>query len=496
LNTQKRSHEQTPKDAAKPVKLWQATLPIVFLLLTIIYGLLLRPRVFEQKEMPLEIIFLLSAVFAIGYLMLLGYSWQALQDSIVAKISRVFPALMVLFAIGLIIGSWIVAGTIPMLVYYGIKLIHPDYIYVLSFLLPIIFSTLVGTSWGSIGTIGIVLIGVASAIDAHLGITAGAIVGGAYFGDKVSPLSDTTNVAAMAVEIPLYAHIRSMMYTTLPSALIAAIVYFVLGYMYPPAAQSQNFASITNTLQAIQGMFNFSVFLLIPPLIVLYGSLRKMPTLPVLLVSSLAACVLALMLQRFDSQSIIATMYKGFNTDMAGWLQGVPANVKSLFNRGGLYQLSEPVIISLMVFIYIGAIDKINAMALVINTLLRNVHRRSGVILASLFSTAFTNVMTCNQNVTGFVIGDAFKDKYDQLGISRKVLSRSLEDYGTMLESIVPWTPTAIFVVATLQVPFGEYWHWQLLTLINLVVAPLLAITGIGCFYNQPSNTTDEKLVH
>lgn len=483
---------QKSEDPSKQATLWQATLPILFLLGAIVYGLLLRPRVFQQKEMPLEIIFLLSAVFAVGYLMFLGYSWQELQASIVAKISRVFPALLILFAIGLIIGSWIIAGTIPMLVYYGIKLIHPDYIYLLSFLIPIVFSTLVGTSWGSIGTIGIVLIGVAHSIDAHLGITAGAIVGGAYFGDKVSPLSDTTNVAAMAVEIPLYAHIRSMMYTTLPSALIAAVIYFSLGFAYPPVSQAQNFASVTNTLEAIQGMFNFSIFLLIPPLIVLFGSLRKMPTLPVLLVSTLAACILALLVQKFDSQSVIATVHKGFNTNMAIWTKEVPANVQSLFNRGGLYQLSEPVVISIMVFIFIGAIDRINAMALVINTLLRKVHRRSSVIIASLFSTAFTNVMTCNQSVTGFVIGDAFKDKYDRLGISRKVLSRSLEDYGTMLESIVPWTPTAIFVVATLQVPFEQYWHWQLLTLINLVVAPLLALTGIGCFYKETQTNKKE----
>lgn len=483
------SQNQSPQ-----VKLWQATLPIVFLLLVIVYGLLLRPRVFQQKEMPLEIIFLTSAVFAIAYLLFLGHTWKDIEASILRKISKVFPALLILFAIGLIIGSWIVSGTIPMLVYYGIQVIHPTYIYLLAFLIPIVFSTLVGTSWGSIGTIGIVLIGVASSVEAHLGITAGAIVGGAYFGDKMSPLSDTTNVAAMAVEIDLYDHIRSMMYTTLPSAIIAAIIYFILGFVYPPTAQTHNFANIATTLEAIDGIFNFSIFLLIPPVIVLYGSLRKMPTLPVLIVSSLVACVLALLLQKFDTQSIIVTMNKGFNTDMAVWVTKVPDNVKSLFNRGGLYQLSEPVVISLMVFIFIGAIDKINAMSMVINALLRSVHRKAGVIIASLFSAAVTNVMTCNQNVTGFVVGDAFKDKYDRLGISRKVLSRSLEDYGTMLESIVPWTPTAIFVVATLGVPFQQYWHWQLLTLINLVVAPLLAITGIGCFYGASSSTQEKPL--
>ena len=234
--------------------------PIIFLGILIIYGMVLRPKVFHQPGFPLEVVFMMAAFFAISELLLLGYEWTDIQKSIVKKLSKGFPAILILFAIGVIIGTWIISGTIPMLIHFGINLIHPSYIYILAFIIPIVFSTLTGTSWCSIGTIGVVIIGVAAVIDANLGITAGAIVGGAFFGDKLSPLSDTTNIAAMATEVDLYDHIQSMMMTTLPSAIIAAIIYFILGFIYPPSFLSGETQQVSITLSAISSIFNFNIW--------------------------------------------------------------------------------------------------------------------------------------------------------------------------------------------------------------------------------------------
>lgn len=415
----------------------------------------------------------------------MGYGWDTIQKSIIEKLDKAMPTLFILLAIGLIIGSWIVSGTIPMLVYYGIKIINADYIYVLAFIVPVVFSTVTGTSWGSIGTIGVVIMGVATAVNAHLGITAGAIIGGAYFGDKMSPLSDTTNIAALAVEVKLFDHIRSMAYTTMPSAAVALMVFFVLGFTHPADELPATIAQVDSTLNSISSLFNFSWFLLLPPLIVLYGSIRKKATVPTLLTSTVAAVVLAVVFQDFNFADVIQTVYKGFNTDMAFWSEGTPQNVKELFNRGGLYELSEPLIISILVFVYIGALDKINAMTIIVGRVFNFAKKRSTVIISSLISAGITNAMTSNQYATSFVVGDAFIKEYDTFKIPRKVLSRSLEDYGTMIESLVPWTTTSIFIVATLGISYGEYWHWQILSLTNLIVAPLLAIAGIGCFYNE-----------
>ena len=449
--------------------------------------MVLRPKVFHQPSFPLEVVFMLAAFFSIAELLILGFEWKDIQKSIVKKLSKGFPAILILFAIGVIIGSWIISGTIPMLIYFGINLINPSYIYFLAFIIPIIFSTLTGTSWGSIGTIGVVIIGVAAVIDANLGITAGAIVGGAFFGDKLSPLSDTTNIAAMATEVNLYDHIQSMMITTLPSAIIAAFIYFILGFIYPPSFLSGETQQVSITLSAISSIFNFNIWLLIPPLIVLIGSIKKMATLPTLLTSSLSAATLALIFQPYTSTDVMVTINKGFNTEMAYWSYDLPDNISILFNRGGLYELNEAIIFSIMVFVFIGTIDLINSMPSIVNKTFGQIKSKSSIIISSLFATAFTNGITSNQSATSFIIGDAFGKRYDDNGISRKVLSRSIEDYGTMFESLVPWHATAIFLTTTLGVSYSEYWNWQLLSLINLVIAPTLAILGKGCYYKKNS---------
>jgi len=460
-------------------------LPVLFLGILIIYGMVIRPKVFAQPSFPLEVVFMLAAVFSITQLMFLKFKWENIQDAIVLKLSRGFPAILILFSIGIIIGTWMVSGTIPMLIYYGISFINPAYIYLLAFLIPIVFSTLTGTSWGSIGTIGVVIIGVAAVIEANLGITAGAIVGGAFFGDKLSPLSDTTNLAAMATDVDLYDHIRSMMVTTFPSALIAAVIYFILGFVFPPTGSEVNTQQVTLTLNSISSMFNFNGWLLIPPAIVLIGSIRKMATLPTLLTSSMSATLIALIFQPYSSADVMATIHRGFNSDMAYWINGAPENINILFSRGGLYELNEAIIFSIMVFVFIGSIDLIDSMPSIVDKTFGFIKSKASLIISSLFATAFTNGITSNQSATSFIIGDAFGRRYDESGISRKVLSRSIEDYGTMFESLIPWHATTIFLTMTLGVSYGEYWYWQLLSLINLIIAPTLAILGKGCFYSK-----------
>lgn len=482
--------KKTP--SSKEITFLHALFPILVLLTIVIYGLILRPVFLDQPAFPLEVVFILAAVFAIGELSWLGYDWDEIQHSIVQKLAMALPAFFILFCIGLIIGSWMICGTIPMLVYYGLKIINPTLLYLLAFWVSIVFSMLTGTSWGSAGSIGIVIIGIAGAMGAHLGITAGAIIGGAYFGDKMSPLSDTTNLAAIAADVNLFDHIRSMTFTTVPSATLASILYFALGFIYPPTITITGADTATPFLQALQSTFSFNVLLILPPAIVLYGSLKRKPTLPTLIISMLSACILALCFQKFTLTDVLQTLIKGFDVSMAPWAGTLPDGVVTLLNRGGLYALIEAIIIAFMVFIFIGAMDHINAMPTVVNRVFRFAKTRTETILATLTATAITNALTSNQYATSFIVGDAFKNKYDKLQIPRKVLSRSLEDTGTMLESLVPWHPTAVFMVATLGVPFQEYWHWQFLSLINFIVAPVLAIIGIGCFYyevNEPNNS-------
>lgn len=471
------------KENKKEIKFIHALIPVLTLMIMIVYGMIIRPRL-GQNSLPLELIFIISAIITIAELFYLGFSWEEIEKSIIDKTSQALPAFYLLFSIGLIIGSWVISGTIPMFVYYGIKLINPRYLYLVSFILASIFSVLTGTSWGSAGTIGIVLMGVGQAVDANLAVLAATVIGGSYFGDKMSPLSDTTNMAALGAGVTVYEHIHSMLYTTGPAYLISCVLYIIMGKVYPPASGDTT-ALLQPTLDALSGSFNFSILLLIPPIIVLIGAIKRKPSLPTLLSSVIVASIFAVTLQDFSSNDLIQTIYKGFNADMITWMPNLPDNVIEIVSRGGLYSLSEAVIITFMVFIYIGSIEMIGAMQVVVDRLFGFVKTRPGTIIASLLSSAIINGTTSNQYATAFIVGDAFQKKYDDLGISRKVLSRSIEDYGTFIEPMLPWTTTGVYMVATLGIPYESYLPFMFLPIINFIIAPLLAITGIGCFYDE-----------
>lgn len=461
-----------------------AFVQVGFLVAVLVYGLALRPLAFDQPPMPLELVFALAAAFVIAHLRALGHGWRDVQDAIVQRMGRGVPGFFVLFAIGMLIGSWIVAGTIPMLVHWGVRILAPQWLYLLAFVVPAIFSTLTGTSWGSAGTVGVVIMGVAASVGGDLAVTAGAVIGGSYFGDKLSPLSDTTNMAALGADVELFEHVRSMLWTTVPSALIAAGVFATVGLVAPPVA-SGAVAEPTLFLAALERMFVFHWTLLLPPAVVLVGSLKRLPTIPVLGTAILLAAVLGVTVQRFELAAVFGSLTTGFTVDMAPWRGDVPPAVASLVQRGGLYSMKEAVFVAFLVFFCIGAMDRVDAMPTVVARVFRFAKGRPATVLAALGSAGVTNALTSNQYATSFIVGDAFRRRFDGLQIPRRVLSRSIEDTGTMIESLVPWHPTALFMVATLGVKVADYWHWQVLTLANLVVAPVLAVTGIGCWYGR-----------
>lgn len=459
----------------KELSTGKALFPIAVLFITIIYGLLIGPLLLDQKAFPIEFIFLIAGGAAVSQLLWMGYQWDEIMENIASKISKALPAILVLLTIGMVIGSWIASGTIPMLVYYGIKLIHPDAIYVVAFVVPVIFSMLTGTSWGSAGTIGVVLMGVAISYDAHLPIVAAAVIGGSFFGDKMSPLSDTTNAAAIAVEVSVYDHIKAMFKTTLPAAGFALVFYLIAGAFFPVNGDvSAESPVIKETLADTSRLFNFNLLLLLPPVIVLYGSIRRIPTLSILIISSLVALILAFIFQDWPLSSLLDSLFNGFDLSVASF---EPAeNVKNLFNRGGMYSLSQPIFITLLVFIFVGATDKIKAMPHLIDKLLSFVKTKGGLIRAALISTGFVNAMTSNQFATSFIVGDAYKEKYDKAGIKRSVLSRSLEDTGTMVEPLIPWHATAVYMATTLGVAVADYWYWHVFALGNIALSFVLTI--------------------
>ncbi|MEE4299122.1 MAG: Na+/H+ antiporter NhaC family protein [Pseudomonadales bacterium] len=459
-----------------------SALPALVLLALVLWGLMARPLLLDQAPIPLEVVFLGAASAAIAQLLYMGFPWLRIQQAIVERLAKAMPAIFILFAIGLLVGAWMVSGTIPMLVDWGVRLIDPDWIYALAFAVPALFSTLTGTSWGSAGTIGVVLMGVGASVGADLAIVAGAVIGGAYFGDKLSPLSDTTNMAAIGAGVDLFEHIGAMLWTTFPSALIAFGVYAAVGLGAALDVDAARADAARAFLEGLRSQFTYHPLLLLPPAVVLFGSLRRWPTLPVLLTSILVATLLGALLQDFALVDVLRSLTTGFTLAMGDGTP-VPDAVRVLVERGGLYSMREAIFVAVLVFLFVGAIDLLDTMPRVVGRVFGAARGQATTVLAALGAAAATNAMTSNQSATAFIVGDAFGRRFDGLAIPRRMLSRSIEDTGTMIESLIPWHATALFMVATLGVPVADYWHWQLLTLVNLIVAPVLAITGIGCGY-------------
>ena len=463
--------------------------PIAFFILLMVYGLFLHPFFVKGEMLSLEILLLISICFSSFYMMYLGYSWETIQEHIVKKTSQSLPIVLVLFAIGVLIGSWMVSGTIPMLIYYGISIISPSFIYIYSFLICIAFSLLTGTSWGSAGTIGVVMVSITQVFDANLAITAGAVVGGSFFGDKLSPLSDTTNLVSLATDTPLYNHIYSMIFTTVPSAILAALLYIYLSPSMQGSVKlgsTENLEIIQNTLNDLDNMFNFNILLLLPMVVVIYGTLTKKSIFLTLLSSAWVAVILAYFFQDFGTiNNIFTSLKSGFNTQMSVTKLSQNSPILDVLNRGGLYNLIEGIIVSVLVFIYIGTLNVIDAIEVSVKSLMKKIKKRHQLVVAALTSTLITNAITSSLYASCFIIGNAFKKKFDDMGVDRKVLSRSIEDAGTMLESLMPWTPTGVFMAVTLGVGTLEYAPYQFLSLINIFIAYFFAFTGIACFYNN-----------
>ena len=464
----------------------QAIVPILLFFFLLLYGLFIHPQLFDAR-LPIEVLILIAMTGASIHLFRMGYTWKTIQSHIVKKVGESTPVVLILFAIGVLIGSWIVSGTIPMLIYYGISIVDGQWIYIFAFIICIIFSLLTGTSWGSAGTIGIVMMGIAEIYGASLPITAAAVVGGSFFGDKMSPLSDTTNIASLATSVHVYDHIKSMMYTTGPSAIIAAIIYFMMspGMMGAEITSPAQLTAISLTLSELDLLFNFNILLLLPLVIVVWGSMTKKPIFLTLLGSAWVAMILALLFQPFSFSDIFNSFNKGFSIDMAQSSVELKSNVIQILNRGGLYNLIEGIVISILVFAFIGILDVIDAIPTAIHSLMEKLQTRKQTIAASLTATWVTNLMASNQYATSFIIGAAFNEKYDDMKIDRKVLSRSIEDAGTMMENLAPWTPSGIFMAGALGVSVMEYAPFQFLSWINIVIAYFFAFTGIACFYGK-----------
>jgi Na+:H+ antiporter, NhaC family len=464
------------------VRLGEALLPLVLLV-----ALLIGAAASVGLSGELLVAILLVAATAAGVVAARrGAGWARIQAKAGERIAAALPALLILLAIGMLIATWVLSGTIPFLVYWGVQLVRPDLLLLTAFLATAVMSLFTGTSWGSAGTVGVALMGMGAALDAPLAALAGAIVSGAYFGDKMSPLSDSTNIAAIGAGAPLYAHIRHMLHTALPSFLLALVVYAVAGRIGPVAGDSLP-ESARLLLSELAAVFDLHWLTLLPPAIVVLSIMRRTPPALAIALSSMAALLIGVVLQGFSVQDAVTAAVSGFRVtmiDAAADAAPLSPAFATLVQRGGLYAMATTLVVVFAAFLLAAAMEASGALDLLIGRLLAGVRSVFALITATMAAGATMIALTSHGGVTALVVGGLFQPAYRDRDLDMVNLSRSLEDSVTITEPLMPWTVSAVFMATTLGVGTAAYAPWAVFCyggpFFSLLVAGLYRYTGYG----------------
>lgn len=474
----------TKKDSVKrKPTLGEAMLPIIFMMVALVIGV----GVLGLKAEPI----LILVAFVAGFIAWrLGYNWEEIEKGIVEKLSMAMPAILILWVVGMLIGSWVFSGTIPMFIYYGVQIINPRFLLVTAFIITAIFSTITGTSWGSVGTIGVAIMGIAQGLGVSLPATAGAVVAGSYFGDKLSPLSDTTILAPIAAGAELYEHIKHMLYTTVPASIVSLIIYFIVGMGTTGSVSTPE--SVMLLRDQLSSMFSWNILLLLPVLIVLGGSLLKLPTLPTMLGSSLISIPIGVLTQGFTFQNGFVSLIDGFDVSMTGYEGEIISDVLELVNRGGAIDMAGTTVLVFCAMGFAGIMSTTGMLDTVLEAILERVKSTAGIILSTIVSCFTVAFVTGNSYLSILLPGQLFRDAYTARNLHPKNLSRTLEDSGTVLVPIIPWSAAGAYMTATLGVPTMKYLPWAILNYTGIIFAIILAFTGFGIAYTD-SSTGDKE---
>jgi NhaC family Na+:H+ antiporter len=470
--------EMNKVKTSRKASLGVAVLPLAFMFVVLFTGLIIF-------SIDIKILLLICAAFTVCVSLFLGHTWKEIESEIVEKLAKAFPAIMILICVGLMIGSWIVSGTIPLLVYIGLQIISPKYIIVTSFLVTVILSVSTGTSWGAAGTVGAALMSVAAGMGAPLPAVAGAIVSGAYFGDKMSPLSDSTNMSAIATNTNLYKHIGHMFYTTIPGFIISCVVYLFAGMSF---ASNGEIGQVDAIIKTLAQLFNLSMpvglLLLVPPVIVVIGSLRKKPTIPVMMISSAVAIVIAMVVQGFSFATCATSMVSGFKMEMfvnpAVDINSIVKEVPNLLQRGGMVSMMNTALMAFCAFGFIGALTVSGSLEVILERIMKYVHGTGQLIATTATLGVIIITVIGEASVTFLMMGGLFREEYVKRGLESKNLSRTLEDSITVVEPLVPWSLAGVYMTSTLGVATIEYAPWACLCYTGVIFAIIWGFTGFG----------------
>ena len=461
----------------KKIPMWQCLLVMVVLVALIFWGVMVDE---DAGEAHVSLIF--AGAFAAVVAMLNGWKWSYMEQGILAAINRTMQAILILAVVGLMLGSWMAGGVVPSMMYYGIKVIAPSVFLFTACLLCCIVSLATGSSWSTAGSMGVALIGVGTALGFPTYMTAGAVVSGAYFGDKMSPLSDTTNLAPAVAGATLFDHIKHMIWTTGPSLCIALVVYLVLGFTNSSSGAA-DLSTIDEILGFITDNYNVSLLCLIAPLFVIVAVALKLPALP----SLIGGVVLGLPFFPMQGNSLKSVPYilnYGVGVDIPEDASDVIAELGSLLTSDGMQGMMWTISLILCAMVFGGIVDCTGIMGSIASALLKLARgTRGGLVLVTIISCILVNALCSDQYLAIILPGRMYKEAFEDLKLAPKNLSRCLEDSGTITSNFIPWNTCGATMSKFLQCPQwgkGGYAPFAILNWLNPLVSIFYGFTGIS----------------
>jgi Na+:H+ antiporter, NhaC family len=443
------------------------------------------------------------AMLVIGFLAALvglknGVSWTQLEQSIVASSAKTVSPNLIFLAIGALIGSLMLSGAVPSLLYYGLSILSPTYFYPLCCLICALVATCIGSSWTTAATIGVALIGVSYGFNLSPDITAGAIVSGAYFGDKMSPLSETTNLAPAVAGSELFEHIRHMAWVSLPSFSLAVLLFLFLGLREPVSTGSQT--DIIAFVQTLEQHFVISPINLIPIVLLLWLAIKRVPAFLAIMGVSLLACGFTVVFQ-YQALLTFAGSEQSLQLVKALWvalfqgfsIETTNASVNDLLSRGGMAAMVNMVWLVLASMMMTGVLQKIGYIDVIMRLMLRFVHSTFSLISSTMATCIGVNVVTGDQYMSLVLPGHMWQGEYAKRQLDSVNLSRTLEDAGTLTSPLIPWNACGVFMAGTLTVATIAYLPYCFFNLINPVIALLFAFFNIKIL--QLKQTVPEPLI-
>ena len=442
------------------------TMAIIPLFVTIIVMTITVVKLEQSPHIPLIIGTTVASLVALYA----GYQWKDIEEAMYKGIRLALPAIVIIILVGLTIGAWIGGGIVATMIYYGLKLLTPSLFLVSITVICAIVTLATGSSWSTMGTIGVAGMGIGISMGIPDPMVAGAIISGSYFGDKMSPLSDTTNLAAGLTNTNLFVHIRHMLSTTIPGLVIALIVYAVLGRQF--SAENVDTTNIEQIVHVLEDSFVISPFLLLIPVIVMVLVAKRMPAPPALIIGIALGFLSQIFIQGGSVTEAASALQNGFVIDTGNKL------VDDLFNQGGLDSMMNTVSMTIVAMTFGGVLEHTGMLHVIVNQILKLAKSAKGLITSTILSCFATNLTCSEQYISIVVPSRMYANAYTEKGLHSKNLSRALEDGGTLTSVFVPWNTCGVFILGTLGVGAFEYAPYAVLNFVVPIISILYAMTG------------------